>query len=103
MPERGSGAAVVIEKLREFDRVATLLDMPRAERLNILNVSDQLYSALCRREPSLNQEVRPELERRLSYALPLMRRLAGNSPTHRTTAASAPFGVHMADQSCLLR
>jgi hypothetical protein len=103
MPERSSGPAVVIEKLREFDRVATLLDMPKAERLNILNVSDYVYTTLCRPGPPQLQEVRPELERRLSYALPLMRRLASNSPALRSPPARAPFSVKMTDPSCFTR
>ena len=72
--------ACVLEKLREFDRVAGMLDMPAAERLGILNVSEEVYRQLRGGEVDASQYVKPELERRLSYALPLMRRLASNSP-----------------------
>ncbi len=83
MTERSSGAAVVIEKLREFDRVACLLEIPLAERLGILNVAEHTYERLCTGRIEQNQSLKPELERRLSYALPLMRRLVGNNPLLR--------------------
>ncbi len=95
MAESGSGTAIVIEKIREFDRVATLLEIPRAERLGILNVSDYVYTALCNGISISYQDVKPEIERRLSYALPLMRRLAGNTPGLRPSPPSSPFGVHV--------
>ncbi len=71
--------SVNLEKLREFDRVAGLLRMPADERLGILNVSEELYSGLRAGNPRSMSMVKPELERRLSYALPLMRRLASNT------------------------
>lgn len=78
----------VFEKLMEFDRVAGLLEMPEAERLGILNVSEETYTGLRSGEVKAFQYVKPELERRLSYALPLMRRLASNSPVlHLPTGA----------------
>jgi hypothetical protein len=94
MVERGAGTAVVIEKLREFDRVATALDIPRAERLGILNIAEHTYVALCTGASPPHEGVKPELERRLSYALPLMRRLAGNSPVLRAGSPGTPFGMH---------
>lgn len=72
--------AVNLEKLNEFHRVAGLLQMPESERLGILNVSEELYAGLQTGNPSSVSRAEPELERRLSYALPLMRRLASNSP-----------------------
>ena len=83
MDSSGSRAAALLEKLREFDRVAALLEMPRAERLGILNVSQETYSVLNHGDSSEQTVIQPELERRLSYALPLMRRLASNSPVLR--------------------
>jgi len=68
----------VLEKLREFDRVAGMLEMPVAERLGILNVTEDVYAGLRASNPASLSSVQPELERRLTYALPLMRRLAGN-------------------------
>ena len=72
--------SAMLEKLREFDRVAGLLHMPAAERLGILNVSQDLYTGLRTGNPVSISNAKPELERRLTYALPLMRRLASNSP-----------------------
>ena len=83
MAQDGILAAVVLEKLREFDRVAGMLEMPSAERLGILNLSATEYTGLRSGNPESQQQVKPELERRLSYALPLMRRLASNSPVLR--------------------
>jgi hypothetical protein len=94
MAEHRSGTAVVLEKILEFDRVATLLDIPRVERLGILNVADHTYSALCNGTFNINQGIKPELERRLSYALPLMRRLAGNSPVIRSVTSNSAYGMH---------
>lgn len=76
MSQSGSTMAAMLEKFAEFDRTASMLDMPRGERLNILNVSDDTYVLL--RSGRIRQvgSVTPELERRLSYSLPLMRRLA---------------------------
>lgn len=79
----------MLEKLLEFDRMAGLLQMPSSERLGILNVSEEVYSGI--RSGQMGA-VKPEFERRLSYALPLMRRLASNSsvvglPTARRHAA----------------
>ena len=83
--DKTSGA--VFEKLLEFERVAGLLEMPQAERLGILNVSEEAYSGLRTGGNQAFQYVKPELERRLSYALPLMRRLASNTPVlHIPTA-----------------
>ena len=76
MSQAGSSIAIVLEKFAEFDRTASLLDMPRGERLNILNVSEDVYVLLRKGRIYQNETVTPEVERRLSYALPLMRRLA---------------------------
>lgn len=80
MADTSRDMAALIEKMGEFERLAIGLEVPMAERLGILNVSESLYTALrngCR--PS-GEEIKPELDRRLSYALPLMRRLASVSP-----------------------
>ncbi len=88
--QRDEGVSnAVLEKLREFDRVATLLEMPRSERLGILNVSEEVYLGLRSSGSSFITHVKPELERRLSYALPLMRRLASSTPP-AYAAAPAP-------------
>ncbi len=89
MSKPGYSMAAVLEKFRDFDRVATLLDMPGVERLNILNVSNEVYALLQDGKAANFDRVRPELERRLSYALPLMRRLAqAQSMVHSITPAA---------------
>jgi hypothetical protein len=90
-----AGAAVVVEKLREFDRVATILDMPHAERLGILNVSDETYCSLRSGTIQYGQYVKPELVRRLTYALPLMRRLASNTKTIRGAGSRSGAGIQV--------
>jgi hypothetical protein len=88
MPQTVSSIAVVLEKLAEFDRTAAVLDMPRGERLNILNVSEETYIALRSGRIRQSEAVTPELERRLSYALPLMRRLAKEVGQPRAMSSS---------------
>ena len=96
MIRNDAGAAVVLEKLREFDRVASALDMPHHERLGILNVSDEIYCSLRSGVIQYGQYVKPELVRRLTYALPLMRRLAGNTRTTRSAEAGTASGLQCA-------
>lgn len=76
MSQVGFSFASLMEKFAEFDRTASLLDMPRGERLNILNVSEDTYLLLRTGRIQQDAAATPEVERRLSYALPLMRRLA---------------------------
>ena len=78
MTERRSGASASLERLREFDRLSAELSMPRAERLSILNVTEPTYLALSSWNSAYLQLLTAELERRLSYALPMMRRMAGD-------------------------
>ena len=85
----GVTTGAVLEQLDEFDRVAGLLDMPAPERLAILNVSEEAYGLLQARDNDGYRYVKPELERRLSYALPLMRKLAHNAPVLRLPTRSA--------------
>ena len=94
MIDSGAGAGVVLEKLREFDRIATILRIPHNERLGILNVSDEVYCSLRSGVIQLGQTIKPELIRRLTYALPLMRRLAGNVKT--SGGASSPMALQAA-------
>lgn len=89
MSRPGYSMAAVLEKFRDFDRVATQLDMLAVERLNILNVSDEVYLLLRDGKAANFDRVRPELERRLSYALPLMRRLAQAQSMVRSISPAA--------------
>ena len=96
MTERGFETAVVIEKIREFDRVATAIDIPNMERLSILNISEQIYTVLCAGNINRDVEIRPELLRRLTYALPLMRRLSANTPAQRHGTVRPSIGIQAA-------
>ena len=89
MAESPRSAGALMEKIAEFERLATSLEIPMTERLGILNVSEDVYTALCGGRWPSSEEVRPELDRRLSYALPLMRRLASAAPG-RAGAAKIP-------------
>ena len=91
-----AGLAVITEKIREFDKVASALEIPMVERLGILNVPADLYLAFYNQTITEQDFVKPELERRLSYALPLMRRLAKNSPSRRLMAACLGMGQQAA-------
>ncbi len=88
MSRVGSAIGIVFEKLREFDRMAGMLDMPLSERLTILNVSEITYNLLRSNNISGHQVIKPELDRRLSYALPLMRKLVSNSDVVRLPVPS---------------
>ena len=92
MAHHGSTAEAVLEKLIEFERVAGMLEMPCGERLGILNVSEEDYSDIRTGRCVSALQLKPELERRLSYALPLMRRLASNSPVLRLPTAVRAAG-----------
>ena len=86
MSRVGFVASVVLGKLDEFDRMASLLAMPSAERLAILNIAEETYVALRAGVVIDPQGIKPELDRRLSYALPLMRKLVSNASILRMPA-----------------
>ena len=92
----GSSAGALIERVREFDRLATLLDLPMAERLGVLNVPEVLYLELRSGRWPTEGDVRPEFERRLSYALPLMRRLASRGPGRGGASRGPGVGMQAA-------
>ena len=83
-----STIAALIEKLREFDRLAISLELPLSEQLGILNVDEAAYAVLRSGETVPAELAKPELERRLNYALPLMRRLAGSGHGRGSTQSS---------------
>ena len=89
MSDNPRGSAALMEKFREFERLAAVLDVPLGERLGILNVSEDFYTTLRTGVWPPTEPLRPELDRRLSYALPLMRRLASAAPG-RGGAAKRP-------------
>lgn len=88
MAQTGISIASVLEKLREFDRLAARLSMPRGERLNILNLPDHAYRGLQQGNLASFEAVTPSLDRRLSYALPLMRKLSQSAPPIRSVSAT---------------
>ena len=92
MSNLGYSIAVILEKFRDFDRVGAQLAMPPNERLSILNVSEEVYALLLSGNPAKLAGLRPELVRRLSYALPLMRRLA-QAQAHAQTQGQAESGT----------
>lgn len=89
MARFGSDMAAVLEKLREFDRVAGQLAIPTDERLGILDISSECYAALRSGRLRHGQQVPSALERRLAYALPMMRRMATTQPAARPIARAA--------------
>jgi hypothetical protein len=83
MPPDPRTCADVFEKMRHFERLARMLEMPLSERRAILNLSTAAYDVLRMGQLAGADHVCPELERRLGYALPLMRRLASNATVLR--------------------
>ncbi len=73
-------SAQVSEAVRELDGLANMLGMPGAERCSILGLSRDAYHSWHDGNIDLATRVAPELARRLNYALPLMRRMAANTP-----------------------
>ena len=70
----------VSDAVQELDELANTLGMPVAERCSILGLSGGAYRSWCDADVDFAATVAPELIRRLSYALPLMRRMAANMP-----------------------
>lgn len=68
------------EAVQELDGLADMLGMPGAERYSILGLSRDAYHSWRNGNIDAYALVRPELARRLNYALPLMRRIAANTP-----------------------
>jgi len=75
----------VVIAVRELDNLANVLCLPDQERCDILGLSGSAYRLWQSGLHSVLGSVAPELARRLSYALPLMRRMAANM-------ASGPMG-----------
>ena len=79
MPQKDGSHAALLERLRDFDRVAKDLKMRISERVGVLNVTVDAYQALLANNAAAFDTLHPGFERRLSYALPLMKRLASNT------------------------
>lgn len=64
--------------IRELDGLADALSLPDDERCGILGLSGSVYRLWQSGLGAMAGSTSPELVRRLSYALPLMRRMAAN-------------------------
>lgn len=73
----------VASGIRELDDLANVLCLPDQERRDILGLSGSTYRLWQSGLHTAVGLVAPELTRRLSYALPLMRRMAANLPSAR--------------------
>lgn len=62
----------------ELDNLARILGFPDNERHSILGLSSHAYCSWQSGLDTVARSAPPELVRRLSYALPLMRRMAAN-------------------------
>ncbi len=71
----------VSEAVQELDALADTLRMPNTERCSILGLNFDAYRSWHDRDGDVAAIAAPELVRRLNYALPLMRRMAANTPT----------------------
>ncbi len=91
-----TGIGALIERLREFDRLANALEVPMSERLGILNVPEMVYVDLRDGQWPAHDAIKPEFERRLSYALPLMRKLASASPGRGGASRNPGVGLRAA-------
>lgn len=78
----------VSEAVQELDALADTLRMPNAERCSILGLNCDAYRSWHDRDGDVAEIAAPELVRRLNYALPLLRRMAANTPT--LPAADSP-------------
>ena len=76
LPMTPSQVAVAV---RELDNLANVLCLPDQERCDILGLSGSTYRLWQSGLHSVLGSVAPELARRLSYVLPLMRRMAANT------------------------
>ena len=73
-------ALQVSEAVQELDGLATTLGMPNAERCSILGLSRGAYRSWQDGVYNATPLPAPGLIRRLTYALPLMRRMVANTP-----------------------
>lgn len=70
----------VSEAVQELDGLAAMLGMPNAERYSILGLSRGAYVSWQDGVVNTVPLPAPGLIRRLTYALPLMRRMVANTP-----------------------
>lgn len=71
-------SAQVSAAVRELDDLANILRTPSSERHNILGLTGAVYRSWQAGDVQYAALSAPELVRRLSYALPLMRRMAAH-------------------------
>ncbi len=70
----------VVLGVRELESLANALCLPDHERYGMLGLSWSAYRSWQSGSDTVARSTPPELVRRLSYALPLMRRMAANMP-----------------------
>ncbi len=80
----------VASGVRELDNLANVLRLPDQERFDILNLSGSAYRLWQSSLHTVIGSAEPELVRRLSYALPLLRRMAANAPSGRMGYNGSP-------------
>ena len=80
----------VASGVRELDDLASLLCLSDQERCDILNLSGSTYRLWQSGLHTVIGSAAPELVRRLSYALPLLRRMAANAPSDRMGYTGSP-------------
>ena len=68
----------VASAIRELDDLADVLCLPDQERCDILGLNGNTYCLWQSGLHTVEGSVAPELARRLSYALPLLRRMAAH-------------------------
>ncbi len=73
-------SAQVSAAVQELDGLADILRTPTSERHNILGLTKAAYRSWQAGNVQHSALGAPELVRRLSYALPLMRRMAAHVP-----------------------
>jgi len=76
-------SAQVSAAVQELDDLANILRTPSSERHNILGLTGAAYRSWQAGDVQHTALSAPELVRRLSYALPLMRRKAAHVPPVR--------------------
>lgn len=70
----------VAAAVQELDLLASTLGFPDQERCGILGLNGGTYRSWQSGKTRTDSKITAELVRRLSYALPLMRRMAAHTP-----------------------
>ena len=82
--------AQVSAAVRELDGLANLLGLPNQERCGILGLTGSAYRLWYTGAMRTEILITAELVRRLGYALPLMRRMAGHTSAGAMARSQRP-------------